>query len=182
MGPIADGVSPPVLVPGVNNAVAIAAEGEFTCALLQSGSVECWGNDFAGELGHVVTLSCQNSQVPCSDSPVAVSGVTNATAISAQGDFTCALLKGGTVQCWGSNSGDELGNTSQTTCQTDNSACSVTPVAVGGVAGATAISAGGEHACAVLQTGNVSCWGYNGSGQLGTGIMGAGSTAASVAW
>ena len=38
--------------------------------------------------------------------------------------------------------------------------------------GATAISAGGSHACALHQNGSISCWGNNGYGQLGDGAGG----------
>jgi len=35
--------------------------------------------------------------------------------------------------------------------------------------GGSALKAGYEHTCALLGSGQVSCWGYNGSGQLGDG-------------
>ena len=33
----------------------------------------------------------------------------------------------------------------------------------------TAIAAGSEHSCAILDNASVKCWGYNGAGQLGIG-------------
>ena len=40
---------------------------------------------------------------------------------------------------------------------------------VNGVTTAIQVSAGGEHSCAVLLDGTVTCWGANESGQLGNG-------------
>jgi hypothetical protein len=42
--------------------------------------------------------------------PVSVSGITNATAISAGSFGECALLSGGNVDCWGHGGDGELGN------------------------------------------------------------------------
>ena len=43
------------------------------------------------------------------------------------------------------------------------------PVAVAGISTAIAITAGAYHSCAVLRSGSVECWGYNGDGELGNG-------------
>ena len=140
-------------------AVSITAGFYHTCAVLNTGAVNCWGYNSDGQLGNNTTNN--------SSAPVAVSAFTDgATAVSiTAGNFhTCALLNTGAVNCWGWNSNGQLGNGTTTS--------SSTPVAVSAFTdGATAVSitAGKYHTCAVLNTGAVNCWGYNFSGQLGNG-------------
>jgi alpha-tubulin suppressor-like RCC1 family protein len=81
---------------------------------------------------------------------------------------TCALLTTTEVRCWGDGSYGKLGNDHPT------NAGSPTPVAVVGVtgpnplSGVTQLVAGYNHTCALLDTRQVRCWGFNDSGQLGT--------------
>ena len=170
----------PTTVAGVSNAIAIATGGYHTCALLSGGSVECWGKNAFGQLGNSSTESCAESgqpsseeSFPCSTKPVAVAGITNATALTGGDDFTCALLADGTVKCWGTNDFGQLGNDTTEQCTIIRSStsysepCSTTPITVSGIAGATAISAGYYDTCAVLAGGTIQCWGDNMSGQLG---------------
>lgn len=153
--------STPVLVRGISTATAISV-GEFSaCALLAGGSIECWGVNLFGELGN-------GSSVEQSLTPVVVSGVSNAIAVSVGLDDACALLAGGTVDCWGGNTWGELGNGTTTN--------SSTPVAVSGLSKVVAIGAGFEHNCAVLSTGTVECWGNGNNGALGNGTTTSSST------
>ena len=77
-----------------------------------------------------------------------------ATAVSAGGDHTCALLSDATVKCWGANRSGQLGDGTHTR--------RLTAVAVHGLAGATSVSA--SASCATLADGTARCWGNN---QLG---------------
>ena len=157
--------------PPLQGVTAIAAGGGHTCALLSGGTVECWGENDYGQLGDGTSSGPQTCNgYACSTTPVAVTGLTGVTSIAAGGGHTCALLSGRTVECWGENEYGQLGDGTSTgpqTCYPD--ACSTTPVAVTGLTGVIAISAGSGHTCALLSGGTVECWAYNYFGELGNG-------------
>jgi alpha-tubulin suppressor-like RCC1 family protein len=116
---------------------------------------------------------------------VAVSGLSGVTAISSGTGtfgFACAVVSG-SVECWGYNADGELGDGTTTgpdTCP--GGYCSKVPVAVSGLTGVTAISAGSNFACAFQSGGSVQCWGDNGYGQLGNGTATPSSTPVAVVW
>ena len=96
-----------------------------------------------------------------------------AVAISA-GDFhTCVLLEGGVVKCWGKGEYGRLG-TGSTEDQGDEPGemgDNLVSVDLGVGQVATAIAAGVSHTCALLDSGNVKCWGDNDPGSLGLGDL-----------
>lgn len=146
----------PVGVAGLDSGVvAIAAGLQYSCALLASGGVRCWGWNLNGQLG--------NGSTTDSSTPVTVTNLSGAAVAIAAGTYhACALLASGAVQCWGLNAFGQLGNGSTT-----SNAVSI-PVTVTNLAGSVAaIAAGGYHTCALITTGTVQCWGRNSSGQLG---------------
>jgi alpha-tubulin suppressor-like RCC1 family protein len=135
---------------------AIAAGAHHTCAVTDAGDVTCWGGNAAGELGQGDT----NDRSSPPSAPVALA--ERASAVATGASFSCALLANGTASCWGSNDAGELG-TGDASSRLEPG----TPVALD--EGATAITAGDAHACALLEDGRVACWGSNAHGQLGTG-------------
>ena len=143
----------PVGVQGITDAIQITTGDSHTCALRQTGTITCWGRNYSGQLGNGTTSSP-------SSVPVEVEGITDATQITTGHYHTCALLQTGNITCWGNNGTGQLGNGQR---GYDSSV----PVEVQGITDATQIKAGGAHTCALLQTGNITCWGYNRWGQLG---------------
>jgi alpha-tubulin suppressor-like RCC1 family protein len=189
-GELGDGTttnsSTPMAASSLTGVTALAAGYSVSCAVMSDSTVECWGDNSYGELGGGTATGPDTcGGFACSTTPVAVPGLTGVTAISVGTYHACALLSGGTVECWGYNAHGELGNGSSTgpsTCNGTNgtAACSATPVAVSGLTGVTAISAGYEQTCALLSGGTVECWGYNADGELGNGMTTSSSTPVAV--
>ncbi|HLK18354.1 MAG TPA: hypothetical protein VKT81_05330 [Bryobacteraceae bacterium] len=135
----------------------ITGSQKHTCAVNSAGGVICWGGNNVGQLGNGTTTK--------TPTPVAVSGLSSGVAgVSAGQDFTCALMKTGTVKCWGVNTTGNLGNGT-----TKDSGVPVDVLGVGGgpMTGVIAIAAGQYHVCAVTVSGAVLCWGDNTSQELG---------------
>ena len=157
-----EGYSPsPVEVSGLTNATKVATGGAFSCAVLADGRVACWGANWTGQLGIGSTL---RSAVPV------FTGITNAVGVTAGDAHACALLSTGAVSCWGLNSSGQVGN------GTASQAPVLVPTAVTGLSGASFVSAGDSHTCAVVTGGGVRCWGANSGGELGDGSTTASAT------
>lgn len=132
-------------------ALAIAAGGRHSCAIIEQGGVYCWGDNDDLQLG---------SAGGSSAAPRAVEGVTGAVELAAGDRHTCAtLVEGGAVVCWGANDRGQLG-----TGQTGAGALPG-PRVVDSEA-ARSLSAGGEHSCAIDDDTNAWCWGDNRFGQV----------------
>ncbi|MEL6984282.1 MAG: carboxypeptidase regulatory-like domain-containing protein, partial [Actinomycetota bacterium] len=115
------------------------------------GQLRCWGDNVEGQLGDGTTTT--------SASPVAVTGIADAVAVSAGDGHTCAVRADASVVCWGRNWAGQLGDGTLDP--------SLVPVPVLGVDQAAAVSAGVVHSCVVGADGGVQCWGR--SGLLGDG-------------
>ena len=149
----------------------VAAGSEFTCGVLESGGLRCWGRNDVGQLGNENQII---SATPGSRTQLAVRSITNATAVTAGSAHACALLSTGGVRCWGRNTTGQLGDGT-----TNNSFVPTTVTGLGTLTSqVSAVSAGDQHTCAIvvnpvsLSPPSVRCWGSNAYGQLGRGTTG----------
>jgi Regulator of chromosome condensation (RCC1) repeat len=138
----------------------LAVGQEHSCVVRDGGTMRCWGNNLAGQLGNGAT-GYQNP------TPLEVSDLTDAVSTTATFGSTCAVTDSGGIRCWGVNTNGQLGNGAN-----ENQ---LAPVSVADIDTATGVTGGGSHACAVLADGSVRCWGDNGQGQLGNGTTTPGS-------
>ena len=148
--------STPVDVRGMSSGVVSVSAGALhTCAVTAAGAVKCWGRNDFGEVTGTGTGEIRTM-------PVEVAGLSSGMrAVSAGGNFSCAVTSAGGAKCWGDNRVGYLGDGS-TTRRTG-------AVDVVGVSGAEAITSGGDHTCVLLSSGAAKCWGFNRFGQLGNG-------------
>jgi len=162
--------------PACVGVVQVASGTEYTCALLDNGSVKCWGRNDQGQLGLGDTDNRGDDPGEIGDDLPAVDLGTGRTAvaISVGADHTCVLLDDESVKCWGQNFAGQLGlgDTDSRGDDANEMGDNLPVVDLGTDRTAVAISAGTTHACALLDDGRVKCWGYNNKGELGLGELG----------
>jgi len=172
----------PVTVLGIDNATAVVGlASDFSCAVLQAGSVVCWGQYSIDS----------NRRLHYSSTPVATPSVeTTATGIAAGYEQACSISPDGNVQCWRSYHPPGPPETPPHSVKAlavgQSDACLLLSdgtiqcwdinfygeVDKNDIHDAIAVSAGYGYTCALRKAGSVWCWGRNSSGQLGNGVTG----------
>jgi len=161
-------------VQGVSRGVvAVAGGATHSCAILDTGTMFCWGSNTQGELGNG-TASADPSLVAVQ--ATALTG-REYTALSLGDKFSCAIAPQriqqlGTAVCWGQNTNGELGQDSLGPGDTVGLAGSNTPLEVRtlNLINFIALGSGDNHTCAIDGNDVIRCWGVNADGQLGSGV------------
>ena len=135
---------------------------DSVCALLDNGSVKCWGYNQNGQLG--------TGDLVHRSTPTFVSQFGNnrtAVDISVGAYHTCAVLSDGNVSCWGLNQYGQLGDgtTTSRSYPSDTETLGFKRTAI-------KVTAGAYHSCALLDDMSITCWGWNLEGNLGNGNVG----------
>src|SRR5205809_7941878 len=84
---------------GVGAVTAVDLGAFYSCALLQDGTVRCWGDNTSGELGNGTVIVSPSPSTPATPgrTPATASGIPPAVALDAGGPHQCALRRDGTL-------------------------------------------------------------------------------------
>lgn len=168
-------------------AIGLALGHDHTCALLDGGTVRCWGENDLGQLGYGHTGRVGDDETPAGavdltepltgrplGGDVDFGGVAMKQIVTlAPSRSTCALSTEGKVWCWGQNDFGALGYGHEFDGATQYTPEELREMEIGGEVflsgNALALAEGGR--CAVrANDGELYCWGLNEHGQLGLGL------------
>ncbi|MCB1017576.1 MAG: hypothetical protein KDB10_20990, partial [Acidimicrobiales bacterium] len=140
-----------------------------TCALLDDGTVKCWGGNDYGQLGQGddEPRGARRGQMGDALPPVDLGSGRTAVAVEAVTVGVCALLDDSSVKCWGAAGG--RGDREPRGDEPGEMGDSLPPIDLGTGRTVRALSAGRGSVCALFDDGSIKCWGVNYYGQLGLG-------------
>jgi len=136
---------------GLTKVTSLSSGGTHSCAVSLS-KVYCWGLNDKAQIG--------DYNADYKNSPQLISGLPEINSVSSGLSHNCAVAAEGDIYCWGNNSSWQTSSTSTSPL--------TFPIKVQNLPGkATEVSAGAGHTCALLESGDVYCWGSNFAGELG---------------
>lgn len=182
-------------VQGLDDVISIRVGRGYACAVRGDRSVWCWGVSMF--LGPNELPTSVPRRACCLRGPIRAIGLGSpwACALYMDGHYECVTPLDHPIDQpnWGRSQREGVDLASSTTSHValfaDGTVEGITrhyrpfgqgPIQDGalgaygiarGIEGATQVTAGYDHACALLATGEVRCWGGNSAGQLGDGTL-----------
>ena len=150
-------------------ATKIVAGTYFTCALLNTKQVKCWGQNTWGQLGAGNTTNIGNLPNQMGDNLAVVSIGSDRSVVDLVAGYrhACALLDNNAVKCWGVSTAN--GTSADIGDGPDEMGDALVALDLGTTYSVVSLAAGEYHTCALLSNGGVKCWGSGWEGKLGVG-------------
>jgi alpha-tubulin suppressor-like RCC1 family protein len=163
-------------------------ENNRTCALLESGTVKCWGEkstiskkipyDYPVKVGKKTVIRQKFFDtvvdVYSGSTPGSMAALKELAfnekivKIALSTTHRCVLLESGKAKCWGENTYGQLGRTSPFSGSVTPGAAQYFDVPV--TQKITDIVVTSNRTCAIFEDGRAKCWGYNYEGTLGIDV------------
>jgi alpha-tubulin suppressor-like RCC1 family protein len=183
----ADALEPQIaLIPG--SATALSLGGHHACALYAAagaGTLRCWGNNSFGQLGvnearnkfYGGEPGQTRNSIDFGSLGINLPRVLSAVDwrhVSAGRWHTCGRALDGNVLCWGRGTFGTWGDAKSVMPGAEVRGTDTAPISepqrieqrVALPSGATSIASGAEHSCAIVEGGDVYCWGRGADGQV----------------
>lgn len=144
--------------------VQVAAGGDTSCVILDTGAARCWGAGYDGQHGYGGHGS-SGYDIGDDETPASMGDIDLAepvVQIAAGGSHTCALLSTGNVRCWGFSDQGRLGYPGAKRGQLP----SLTPDVYIGTP-MIHVVADHDHTCGLSTAGELYCWGASGRTWIG---------------
>ncbi len=151
-------IQTPRKVESLSSVKQISSRTNHTCALMEDGSIQCWGENYDGQVG----IDSGSESVPEPAAFVKASGVSGWTQVSTGYNHSCAIAEGGGLYCWGNNFWGQLAVSYEEVEE------SVVPLRVAGLDDVRDAVLGCGTTCALVgDEGTLYCWGDSGNGLFG---------------
>jgi len=157
-------------VGGKCTTLTVGSMQEGFCAL-RGGELKCWGRNTAGQLGLGNTQSRGGSPGQMGSNLPLVDPGAPATGLARGSSAQCAILGGGALKCWGLNDQGQLGlgDKNNRGDAPGEMGDALPTVDLGTGRTARRLHASWFTSCALLDDGNLKCWGASNYGQVGNG-------------
>lgn len=147
-----------------------SADARHACVVFDDRRARCWGQNFSGQLGlgTIDNWGDDDGETVSALDDLPIEGIVR---VVTGAQTTCALLDTGDAQCWGAGRfgirgdgrTDSIGDDERLVGPSSRSKVDVGDHAI------VDLAIGNRHACALLDSGDVRCWGSHERGQLGVG-------------
>lgn len=152
-----------VMLPVGDGTVAVAAGRHHSCAAVAGGTeIYCWGRNHCGQVDDT-SLNCSGQAIAWEPTLVPLQGTV--TQMVGRNDNTCALMDDGTAYCWGARQGYWIG----TGVDNGTTVYPPEPIVVFDEIEEPVVqlALGNQHACGLVASGRLWCWGSDQYEQLG---------------
>lgn len=167
---------PPIDLGTGRTAKQVSAGNGHVCAILDDDTLKCWGKAAWGQLGlgtgyqgPLTSVGGVAGDMGDNLPVVNVGAGRHAVKVETGGLFTCAILDDGSTKCWGQGANGVLLTGDDNARGILEAVDTLPAINVGTGRTVSKISAGSWNACAILDSGELKCWGDGIYGGLGRG-------------